>query len=85
MIPEILFSSSFVLGFSLVAQSALAGPSHYTCGYTGAVTSDNRYPNERPPGLSRPSLPVQVLVKPPVQALVQPLAPLQAPKNVEHL
>ena len=42
MIPKILFASSFVLGFSLVAQSALAGPSQYTCGYTGAVTTDNR-------------------------------------------
>lgn len=51
MIPKILFSSSFVLGFSLVAQSALAGPSHYTCGYTDAVTSDNRYPNGKTPWL----------------------------------
>ena len=51
MIPKILFASSFVLGFSLVAQSALAGPSHYTCGYTGAVTSDNRYPNGETPWL----------------------------------
>ena len=51
MIPKILFASSFVLGFSLVAQPALAEPGHYICGYTGVVTTDNRCPHGKTPWL----------------------------------